>query len=85
MKKLFCAMSLLLVMNAYADIEFTSAEESKASTEEVLQNRYCFKEVELQGCGDPGEDPRHFRSCLKNIKPKLTDSCQKMMTELYGK
>lgn len=85
MKKIFFVTCLLLVMNAYADIEYSAAEESQTTTEEVLQSRYCFKEVELQGCGDPGEDPGHFRSCLKNIKSKLTKGCNKMMTELYGK
>lgn len=85
MKKIVCSLALLFSLSSYADIEYSSAEESKATTEEVLQNRYCFKEVALQGCGDPGEDPRHFRSCLKDIKPKLTDGCRKMMTELYGK
>lgn len=85
MKKAISALMMIFVMNTYADIEYSPAEESKATPEEVAQNRACFEELKVQGCGDPGDDVEHFKSCLKNVKPTLSSQCQNMMTELYGK
>lgn len=84
MKNILLVTGLLFVMHASADIEYSSAEPSKATAQEINKSRSCFQELMVQGCGDPGEDPQHFRSCLKNVHPSLTADCRAMMTELYG-
>ena len=85
MKNMLLTMGLLFVINAHADIEYTPEEQSNVSQAEVTKNRACFQELNVQGCGDPGEDPIHFRSCMKNVKDTLSASCRSKMTELYGK
>jgi hypothetical protein len=72
-------------MNSYADIEHVPAERRVASATKVESSRSCFKELEAQGCGDPGVDMTHFRSCLNDSFSGLSDSCQSMMNRLYGK
>lgn len=73
------------MMNARADIEYSPTEVSKASAGEIAMSRACFEELKVQGCGDPGEETDHFRTCLKDVYQSLTGSCQRMMSELYGK
>lgn len=85
MKYFLPAIALSFMISARASIEYVESEQSHATPEEIQQSRACFKEVARNGCGDPGEDPRHFRLCLKNTKETLTKDCKKMMTELYGK
>lgn len=85
MRTTLLALSLLFTITAQANIEYSAAETSKATPQEIAQNRACFEELKVQGCGDPGEDIQHFKSCLKNVHPTLSVYCQKMMTELYGK
>jgi hypothetical protein len=87
MKNIFLAASFLLTMNAFASIEFepTQAASSKASDREISRSRACFQELSAQGCGDPGEDPTHFRSCMRNVKSTLTSECKALMNDLYGK
>lgn len=85
MRKTLLALSLIFAINAQANIEYSTAEVSKATPQEIAQNRACFEELQVQGCGDPGEDIQQFKSCLKNVHSTLSGSCQKMMTELYGK
>lgn len=83
MKKFLIALMIVSV-NAYANIDYSPSGSGKASAEEISRSRACFEELKVQGCGDPGdEDIEHFRSCLKNVIPSLTDNCKKMMTELY--
>lgn len=84
MKQIFLALGLIFVLNANATIEYSAAEDSKPTPQEVSRNRACFEELASQGCGDPGEDPKHFRSCLNNVHSTLSVSCRKMMSELYG-
>ena len=84
MKNILRVIALLFVIDAYADIEYSATEESRVSTQEISSSRACWEEVSTQGCGDPAEDPKHFRACLKNIHPKLSLNCKKMMANLYG-
>lgn len=84
MKNLILSMGLLLSVNAIADIEYIPTDRSQASQAEISKNRACFEEISTQGCGGPGEDHQHFRSCLNNVFPKLSRDCQKMMSNLYG-
>ena len=86
MKTIFIALSLLVVMNAKADIEYSADDmNGKATAAEVTRNHSCFQELEKEGCGDPGEDVKQFRSCLNNSYSRLSDDCKKMMSNLYGK
>lgn len=84
MRTTLLALGLIFTINAHANIEYSPAEVSKATPQEIAQNRACFEELKVQGCGDPGEDVQHFKSCLKNVHSTLSANCQKMMTELYG-
>ena len=84
MKKILFAICLLFVMNVSADIEYSADQDSKPTTQEVSRNRACFEEVAKEGCGDPGEDIKHFKSCLSTVSTTLSSDCRKMMTELYG-
>lgn len=84
MKQTFIAFGLILAVNAFADIEFSPGEQVRATPQEIAKSRSCFEELNVQGCGDPGEDIHHFRSCLKNVHSTLTADCKKMMTDLYG-
>lgn len=85
MKKLFFVAFLTTTINAYADITHTSQEPPKATAQEISRNRACFEELKVQGCGDPGDDFKQFRSCMSNVYDSLSESCQKMMSDLYGK
>ena len=71
-------------LNVLADIEHTGNHQKLSETQR-LKNRACFQELKIEGCGDPGEDPAHFRSCLENISPTLTPECKILMTKLYGR
>lgn len=83
MKHIFVALSLMFVMNAKADIDATGDDgKGKASAAEITRNQSCFRELEDEGCGSPGQ--QEFRACLSAAYPKLSDSCQKMMSTLYG-
>lgn len=85
MKNTLAIIALLFVMNAKADIEYSTDQNAKATPQEVSKNRACFQELAAQGCGDPGDDHQQFRSCLNNVHSTLTADCQKMMSNLYGK
>ena len=85
MKSISIALFMFFIANAHADIEHTAADGAKASTQEIAQNRACFSELASQGCGDPGEDIKKFRSCLHDSYSQLSENCQKMMSNLYGK
>lgn len=84
MKKLLLPLFMLFMLNAYATIEDdgTNVQPSEA---EVSKNRACFEELSKNGCTDPGEDHKQFRSCLHDSFANLSKDCQKMMTGLYGK
>lgn len=84
MRNTIMTLSLFISVTAFADIEYSVNEPMKATSQEISRNRACFKELEVQGCGDPAEEPQHFRSCLSNVHSSLTSDCQKMMSELYG-
>lgn len=83
MKNLILMCGILLMVNAYATIEAGDEKVFNVTAEEVMKNRACFKDLEANGCGDPGEDPKQFRSCMRNVYPKLEEDCQKLMTKLY--
>lgn len=84
MKKLIIALGLFTILNAQADIEHTSKDAALPTNQELSRNRACFEELKVQGCGDPGESPKEFRSCMSNAFDSLTDDCKKMMSDLYG-
>lgn len=85
MKTILIALSLLCVLNAKADIDSTSDDgKGKATPAEVTRNQSCFRELEDEGCGKPDGNNTEFRACLSAAYPKLSDSCQKMMSNLYG-
>lgn len=83
MKHIIIALSLLIVMNAKADIDASSDDgKGKATPAEITRNQSCFRELEDEGCGSP--ETKEFRACMSEAFPKLSDSCQKMMSNLYG-
>lgn len=82
MKKILAAMFVVLMTNAYADIEY-EGKENNPTPQEISKNRACFEELAKQGCGDPGDDVKQFRSCLHNVFPTLGSDCQKLMIKLY--
>lgn len=85
MKHILIALSLLIVMNAKADIDASVDDgKGKATPAEITQSQSCFRELEDEGCGNPGENMQEFRACLSAAYPKLSDNCQKMMSTLYG-
>jgi hypothetical protein len=83
MKKIFITVMMMMTVSAYASIEHDGKPEPTAN--EISKSRSCFEEVSQNGCGDPGDDIKQFRSCLNNIFPSLTGDCQKMMTHLYSR
>lgn len=86
MKYALMFLTLSFIFNAYADIEYMPNEVSSAPSEqEISKNRACFQELITLGCGDPAEDSEHFRSCMANVYPNLSKSCQSLMSILYGK
>lgn len=85
MKNVLIALGMVFTLNSYADIEYIPGEVTTVSQEEINKNRACFKELEVQGCGDPGVDHQQFRSCLNNTFSTLSKDCKKMMSNLYGK
>lgn len=86
MKTILIALGLLMVMNANADIEYSAEDvKGKATPAEVTRNHSCFQELEAEGCGNPGDDVKQFRSCMNNSYSRLSDDCKKMMSNLYGK
>lgn len=84
MKNILVLLSFFFVLNSMADIEYSPDQSSQPTQTEILRNRSCWEELTIHGCGDPGENPKHFLSCLKEVKSSLTDNCKEMMIELYG-
>lgn len=84
MKKILVVMMISFSVNSFANIEYSPREPAKATETEIKRNRACFEELKVQGCGNPGDDIQHFRSCLNNSFELLSSDCKKMMTELYG-
>ncbi len=83
MRSILICSFMFYLANANANIEHTPEENSKPSTAEISRNRACFDELAKNGCGDPGENIREFRKCLYDVFPKLTQSCQKLTSDLY--
>jgi hypothetical protein len=83
MKKIFVTFCVLVVVNSYAHTEHIEAAHSAPTSQEIGHNRACFEDLAKLGCGDPGEDIKHFRSCLHETFSFLTGGCQKLMTDLY--
>lgn len=84
MKKLLLPLCMLFALNAFATIEDDGKNEQPTQAE-ISKTRGCFEELSKNGCVDPGEDHKQFRSCLHNVFPTLSQDCQKMMSALYGK
>ncbi len=84
MKMFIIVLILISSIPGYATIEY-EGEPSQPSNAEVTRNRACFEELSKENCPDPADDVRQFRSCLHNVFPTLTPSCQKLMSELYTK
>lgn len=83
MKKLLVPLFMLFMLNSYATIVDDGIND-QPSPAEIAKNRACFEELEKNGCGDPGEDPKQFRICLHDSFANLSKDCQKMMSGLYG-
>lgn len=84
MKNVMMLLTMTLTLSAFANIEDSPLERSHITPEEVNSARSCFQELVVMGCGDPGEEPVHFRNCLKNVYPSLTPDCARRMRDLYG-
>lgn len=84
MKQVVVMFGLVMALNASASVEHTYEKNSQPTETEIQMNRSCFSDLEVQGCGDAGEDPEHFRSCMANVHQNLNDHCQKLMSKLYG-
>lgn len=83
MKSLLIILMMFSLTQVKATTEHLDADNDRPTTEEIKKNRACFEEVSQNGCGDPGEDMKHFRTCLHNVFPTLTQDCRKMMSKLY--
>jgi len=83
MKKLLIPILVFSLHSAYASIEF-EGDEQQPTSKEITKNRACFEELARNGCGDPGEDVKQFRSCLKNVHSTLSPDCQQLMNYLYS-
>lgn len=82
MKRILLVSFMVMMSFAHASIEF-DGNDGKPTAAELEKSRSCFDELSKNGCGDPGEDIRGFRSCLHDVFTKLAPDCQKMMTDLY--
>jgi hypothetical protein len=82
MTNILLLASFLLVQTSFANIEYDGVS-VKPTQAERTRNRACFEELKINGCGDPGEDPQHFRSCMSQVFEKLSPECQAMMNKLY--
>ena len=83
MKSILGLAMLFMVFNATASIEHVASEQSQATPQEIAKSRACFEELAKQGCKDPGENLKSFRTCMHDSYSQLSESCQKMMTYLY--
>lgn len=85
MKTLLVTFLMAFSLQSFATIDTIAEAKGKAPTEsEIQSNRACFTALEREGCGDPGDDVEHFRSCLKTVYPDLKADCKILMTDLYG-
>lgn len=85
MKNFVQLFAFFLMINAYASIEHEPGRESYPTESEITRNRACFKELEVLGCGDPGDDARQFRTCMSEVYGSLSSDCKKLMDKLYKK
>lgn len=84
MKKFLILIFAFSLTQANATIEHDPSSLTEPSAQEISKNRACFEELEMKGCGDPGEEVMHFRSCLKDVLPSLTTDCRELMNYLYS-
>jgi hypothetical protein len=84
MKSLLIAFGMVFALNSMASLTYSESKGSKPTDQEREKNHACFSQLSNDGCGDPGEDPRHFRSCMANVYPRLSSDCKKLMSDLYG-
>lgn len=82
MKNMFMLMAgFVFILNVHATEEKKYVHPSET---EIEQNRSCFQDLEVQGCGKWEDDPVQFRSCMSNAQESLDDHCKKLMLKLYG-
>ncbi|MGE3611065.1 MAG: hypothetical protein AB7I27_15850 [Bacteriovoracaceae bacterium] len=84
MKKMIILSWLISSFTVNASIDASSLKSTEPTPQEIKSSRACFLEVEKQGCRHPSEDHEHFRSCMSDVFSRLSPSCQKMFSELYG-
>lgn len=82
MKNIFSMLLMVLMVNANATTE--DKNYVHPSNAEITKNRACFKQLEERGCGNPKDDPEHFRSCMSSLYSALDDHCQRTLINLYG-
>ena len=85
MKFFMMALFMLSLASSQASIEFAESKQTEISQVQLAKNRACLDELVTHGCGDPAEDHKHFRTCLHDAFPALTEGCQKMMSNLYSR
>ncbi len=85
MKFLLITVFTLSLSYSHASIEYAESKQGEISQAQIAKNRACFDEVATHGCGDPADDHKHFRTCLHDSFPALTEGCQKMMSNLYSR
>lgn len=83
MRKIFTAIVLILSLNVFADIQLSDKQAPQPTAAEQASNRACFSDLERLGCGDPGDDVEHFRSCMNNVYSSLNAECKALMKDLY--
>ena len=82
MRNTIFLLGLFLAHQSLADIEYEGPS-SRPGQAEIQRNRACFEELKVLGCGDPGEDPEQFRSCMSNVYSSLSKDCKVLMSKLY--
>lgn len=84
MRKILSVVVLILSLNCFADIDnINDLKAPQPTAAELSANRACFSDLDRMGCGDPGDDIEHFRSCMNNIYPDLKPECKTLMNDLY--
>jgi hypothetical protein len=84
MKMIFFISLFISSLSLYAHVsDLSEAVSAPPSEAEITSNRSCFLNLEKLGCGDPGDDVAHFKSCMNNVYQDLSKNCQILMTELY--
>jgi hypothetical protein len=84
MKNILVILALSFTFMAFADIDATPGDKTKASATEISSAQACFAEIATFGCGHPRDGQEKFRDCMSNVHGSLKPDCQTMMSDLYG-